>query len=373
MKKQFLLFPLLLSTLVLSECSKVDEVTPSTPTDLSITDVKVSNDRLVFSSQQVFDNTLTKLSASTPLGLDDWSKTVNFKSLRKAYIAELPNIERLIESNQAPAYALIEEFGLPDFYTVILNSAAEYQIGNKIYWFHNKFIYEANSEKELMDIKQNPAICKTKYITNSSTKNQKVVEEQQKLGTNSTTAGRTSQGGAFFNQRYAYEYNLYGDSRSRRRFIIGTRVFAVEQPRTNNGNTQNWRSYLNIQVRHQFYSFGNNDWYPQYGSIYVYCRQDKAEATVYVNNRSGNSDYFNIVNDPATTYTTDQYSAGADVGVGRFAYASNDISNGVASESDVYWTYEIDGQITVRNDQDTQRSFYVISGGPNSLGSAHMW
>jgi hypothetical protein len=376
MKKNFLLLSVLsLGTLTLSECSKVNEATPTPSTIIATTGIQVVNSRLVFANQQAFDKALNELSTLTSNGVDLWRKNIAFYSLQEAYRKELPSIEELIQSKKAPAYQLIEEFGFPYFYTVILNPEGEYQVGDKIYWCHSKSIYEANSEKELADIKQNPAICKVKYATTSSeVRAQSPKDKSRPTSYPSATTRVTSQpGGSYSNDKWIYDYNKNGDTGSKRRWIFSTRIFSTEQPRTNNNTTQNWRSYMSIIIKHLYYSFGSRTWYPITGSFFSYARIDKFDGTAYVNNFSGTSASYSIANQPEYTNTTNAYTDQTTVFNSAFVYISNDASSRSASESDVYFTYEIDGSLMARETDESNYSQFLIAGGPGYISGPHMW
>lgn len=155
----------------------------------------------------------------------------------------------------------MQEFGFPPSYATIINRQGEYQIGNKIYWFHNKYKFEVNSEEELLKVKSNPDSYKNKTLTKST-----IISEESIL---TGTSNRSWQ-----NADQVYSTNVYtsivtkeispnfiinNQSGSVRRFTYGTRMYA-EALGLSNGN-QTYDTYMFIYVALEYYSFGRKRWY----------------------------------------------------------------------------------------------------------------
>lgn len=152
----------------LNSCSKEQDVQLASHNTTARADVQVINGCLVFRDQKVFEQVRKELQQKAFLKegdrqLDAWEKNMHFTSLRSAATSERVHLEQLdLQGQSAPAHTLMDGFGFPDSYATLISPSGEYQIGTKIYWFHDGFKYEAGSRIELNFIKLNPSLAKHK-------------------------------------------------------------------------------------------------------------------------------------------------------------------------------------------------------------------
>lgn len=365
--------------LLVNGCSKMSDVSPSTEFTNPVGGVSVTNGRLVFADQKTFDAISNDVSGMDGDKLSAWTKGNRFYSLRDAALSELPNLERLIAQDKAPAYSLVTRFGFPSFYTAIINPLGEYQIGSKIYWFHDGFKHEVSSETELKAIKLNPASSAVKYRTASqeygAPASTTINGSATTINGSATSSNLTTQT-IGTNDRYTKVYNRFGDPGSRRRFIFATYVYTEELARTDNNATQNWRTYLHLRMKNEYYSFGSAKWYEAYESYYVYYRLDNCTARAYVNNFSGQEyifpPYQNQFDNGGGQDTNAANGGVFTVPITGFVNISNDATYGSASIYDVVWTFELDGQLlsSIRGDGN---STYTVVAGPGTIMGGHLW
>lgn len=144
------------STAFFTSCSKELDTTvyPNNQQEILINNgVKVQNGRVVFVDDATFIKIRQEFTNKTYPELDKWEESLGFSSLRK-----LDN-----EDKEFDEEGLMNEFHFPASYATIINRKGEYQVGNKIYWFHNGFKHEASSEEELNNIKENPSLSTKKF------------------------------------------------------------------------------------------------------------------------------------------------------------------------------------------------------------------
>lgn len=227
---------------VLSSCTKkdtVDTLSVATPAQ----DVKVlSNGRLAFADNKAFDQAFTNASSMSALQLDKWENRLNFHSLRAATTAE--------------SAKLLQGFGFPGQYAALISEAGEYQIGNRISWFHDGFRYVAQSEQELQAIKADPTIAKEKFSagvqkTSSDTPSgqeaaREVRDSDYQVG-DGRYNGRLETVGPGSQRKLSFESILYVEDASDRHYHDpGGRV---------------WYSSISINEYYEYYSSSANTYY----------------------------------------------------------------------------------------------------------------
>lgn len=261
--------------LILSSCSKQNDAEP-TEQITAKTDVSTLNGRLVFANQQSFDrvfNNLEEISThdDSKKELALWESQHNFTSLRVAANDESAHLAELdTQGKVAQAYKILTRFSFPSFYAAIINPSGEYQIGDKIYWFHDGFRYQAASESELAAIKNNPSQAQNKFAAGSYTVNSGI----SKVGkggidsnfiTNTVVQGNDPE--AY--DRYNYEFRYPQDYNSRRRIIYATTVY-VEDRGTNSG-LKHFYTNIRFQLKLEYFNNYYNKWYPSHeGYAYTY-------------------------------------------------------------------------------------------------------
>lgn len=280
MKSKFLFLIISLAGTAAS-CSKKDTIQPTDIiTPMGTSQVKVVNGRLVFTDQEALDQVrseLRTLASKTPSGktLDSWEQSIGFNSLRANAAKEVVNLEKKQTENQAtPAYDLMSKFSFPNFIASIINSSGEYQVGSKIYWFHDNFKYQANSESELVNIKKNPSLATIKSYaglseaspTNDHLKGtanpQRSTPENPIAGTNLVTI--SANGGTGNYQSYVSQtFLLNGDPGSQRHTVYALRVYTEAED-------GGYYTVLYLQIIYQYYSNGRRSWYAANGNSWSY-------------------------------------------------------------------------------------------------------
>lgn len=247
---QFRLIALLIGAVcTLSSCSKEQSVTPAPEAESTKSDVQVINGRLVFSSINTFEKVRDGLWKKNSQDLDVWENSIHFQSLRTKHIALDDTI----------SLGLMEEFGFPMQYAALINQGGEYQIADKIYWFHNGFKYEALSENELQRIKQNPSLAVQKYVAGKSLTSVKHVALPYVGSSQNRTIRTASSSG---DGKYQIEFDLNNDSGSRRRLSLELFTYAevtYSSPITGYNRTIFTAVVLNEYC--EYYSRGSRRWY----------------------------------------------------------------------------------------------------------------
>ena len=228
--------------------------------------IRVANGRVVFAEQKAFEQARTDLEQKSHLreggqATDAWEKQINFHSLRTAAAQEEKNLEQLqSEHKLSPAHDLMEDFGFPDYYAALINDAGEYQVGTKIYWFHEGFKYEANSEKELASIKKNTSLAKTKYKAGSQILRKTLLPGN---GSTGTTANRTVQSNnPYAYDKYTFLFDYQNDTGSKRRTILATSVYSEDYGTDYGALTHYWYTTIYLFIKYEYYSLGSRKWYP---------------------------------------------------------------------------------------------------------------
>lgn len=115
---------------------------------------KVENDRIVFHDDASFRQLRDELLKKNPADLLAWSKATGIKSLGASYL----------NGTEDSSNEMVNSFGFPLGLAMIINTKGEYQIGNKICWYHEGFRHEAADEQGLANIKSNPENSTSKFI-----------------------------------------------------------------------------------------------------------------------------------------------------------------------------------------------------------------
>jgi hypothetical protein len=367
MKSKFFFLIIGLAGTVVS-CSRKDAIQPTelvTPIDAS--QVKVINGRLVFTDQKALDQVrseLRTLAVNAPSGktLDAWEQNIGFKSLRADAAQESVNLEAKQVANQAtPAYDLVSKFGFPNFIASIINPSGEYQVGDKIYWFHDNVKYQANSESELASIKQNPSLATTKFYAGLSEVNPnkdhlKGIANSQPskssiVSTNRVTIG--NYGGANgYNSYVSQTFYLNGDLGSQRHTVYGLRVYTEAAE-------GGYYTALYLQIIYQYYSNGRRAWYAAVGNSWSY--DVNVQYTGYITALGGVEaptyppviiPTRNIINNSGSLTTSGTYDTGEinlQMGAAYINAAASDSRNTHLVSWDISVTGYINGNATNTN------------------------
>lgn len=251
--------------LALSSCSK-DQASqqPTTPVATSQADVTAANGRLVFASLESFTKVQAALGKMSYDELQKWEKSLNFNSLRSAAYDQSMHLEQLeLAGTPTPAYDLMQSFGIPTFYAASISPSGEYQIGATIYWFHEGFKYEAKSESELQQIKQNPALATEKSragIQSVSLATKKGATTSPIVTTKAVQSNQLECDDKFVSSTFG----LDGDQNSQRRVIFGSHIFSEYMNTTSGVGT--WHSIFYLRSKVDYYSNGSRKWYSADGT-----------------------------------------------------------------------------------------------------------
>ena len=239
----------------LSSCSKEPNALPEPSAKANSTGVEVVGGRLVFADTKSFQKLNDDLWRKNSQELAMWEQALGFQSLRAARVT--------LDETSAPG--LMMEFGFPMQYAALINPKGEYQIGDKIYWFHQGFKYEASSEEELQQIKSNPSTAKQKYHAGIVPKSGKV--SHINLPDDSLTQNRTvryNNGGSNGDSKYQYQFPLWYDNNSQRRLSFETFLYAEDVTGSYSipqGYGQAIRSGVVLNEYYEYYSRGSSRWY----------------------------------------------------------------------------------------------------------------
>lgn len=132
--------------LVLSNCTKKETADITVPNNLL--SVKVLSDgRMAFATTDAFNQTFNQIWSMTNPQIDKWEASIGFHSLRSAQKTDTS----------------LARFDFPAQYAALISEKGEYQIGDRINWYHDGYRYVAHSEEELIAIKANPSLATEKF------------------------------------------------------------------------------------------------------------------------------------------------------------------------------------------------------------------
>jgi hypothetical protein len=342
----------ILSTLLFSSCSLKEEVQPAQevqPTAQKLaTGIETVNNRLVFADQKTFEQARTILEsigthATSDKELASWEQALHFTSLRAVAAVESSKLEQL-EANGTPTpeYDLLDSFGFPSSYAAIISPAGEYQIGDKIYWFHKGFKYQANSEEELVRIKQNPEQATAKFQAGLS---------KNKVGTNANS--RVASNNPDADDKYVWNFYITGESGSYRRSMYATRIYTEDQGYgfVNGVNSHFFRSSVLLVIKFEYYSYGKRKWYPV-GQDFTW------QANV---NFTGNAFYpgqppFPIIYDSSVSQSGSFSNGYFSLNLASTTTLTTPSST---SSGDIGWSYQITGSLNGYPTSDPVHNYYV--------------
>jgi|GEM_PF-5692671 len=334
---------------LLNSCSQNTEDQPAPQTAVADASIRTVNGRLIFPSDQAFYTLRDKvLFQKTPAELDQWEKEHGFKSLR-----QLP-----LEA-EGEALNLLTQFHFPSSYAALINADGEYQIAERIYWFHEGFKYEAKSEEELARIKQNPSIAAVKFQAGA----QLVDKMSQQEGPNgTTTASREVRGADNTSGDRRWVGSTFGwDGRDRRitieTFIYSEDVTGQFVAPVPAGQAPNGTFYTSV-VLSIYREYYNRKWYrggePMNISYDVNCNgtvgtYNTGWELYYAGNPAGQRVANGIYYTGGGNFTTNL----------MYSYVRN--TNGNTGYKSYYWTYDIVGTISAAISQSTNNT-YTITG-----------
>ncbi|GAA4039226.1 hypothetical protein GCM10022409_26070 [Hymenobacter glaciei] len=244
-------------TCTLSGCSKESNALPEPAAKVSNAGIQLVNGRLVFADIKSFQKAEEALWRKNGHELELWEKALYFQSLRAAPVT--------LDETSTPG--LMMEFGFPMQYAALINPKGEYQIGDKIYWFHQGFKYEASSEEELQRIKNDPSIAKNKYQAGKVPMSGKVKHfTVTNPGSIQNRTVRNNNGGSAGDGKYPYQFPLYYDNNSQRRLSFETFLYAEDvtstyPPPQFSGYAQTIRTGVVLNEYYEYYSRGSGRWY----------------------------------------------------------------------------------------------------------------
>ena len=346
----------------LTNCAKEQDAQPASQI-ATITDnqVKVVNDRLVFADQKAFEQLSEKLHqmsnyATNSQELATWEKSVRFTSLRAAAAKEEAQLEQLdTQGKPAVAHELMTKFGFPISYAAIISPLGEYQIGSKIYWFHDGFKYQADSEEELSTVKLNQASAKVKFQAGYRVVDNKNATESGKVS--GTTANVTVQSlDPYANDKYVSStFGYRGDTGSPRRIIYATHVYVEDRGVSN--SRQTFYTELDLFIKYEYYSRGSGKWYPANES-FTWSAYIDGSYSPGVNRTSYTLDFM-YPTGPSGNSLQGTYSNG--IQSISLAYAYLKTAPYVTGPTEVYWYFSLKGGIDSHPTNDNlSSSRYVV-------------
>lgn len=133
-------------------------VESSNPLDLIV----LENDRLVFESNEHFNNCLNEIAKMNDEELDLWETSLGFKSYRtySNNIIKKEWEEFMAVSEAGGNVDELEDTELtemPEILSALANTECEYQVGTKIFWLNKEYEYIIDNQNEelLTEIKKN--------------------------------------------------------------------------------------------------------------------------------------------------------------------------------------------------------------------------
>lgn len=350
-----------------SGCSEEqDVVAPVDSITVKQSDVKMVEGRLVFSDQEAFErtvNTLRKMSASEngSQSLSSWEKTMRFVSLQASSDYEMGRLEELdIQNKPAPSYTLMQSFGFPIYYATIINPSGEYQIGDKIYWFHDGFEYEAESEKNLLEIKGNTSLAKIKYKAGSQIVKSGEIKSNKDYDVTIESNLSTLSNYPYANDKYSTTYTYLGDAGSIRRTIYAVRVYTNEKSGPSEF-ARYFSSGIDLLIKYEYQSLRTGKWYPRkdyewfvWNTNFTFSGQAAAERPL------GSTQYFN-----KTVISNGQTNKG--IQTIPLAYESDVVGTAFGpyytQDRNIFWNFEINGSISGYPERDGLKNTYTVGPG----------
>jgi hypothetical protein len=314
------------TSVTFSSCSKKDAVSA----EATQAAVRVTNGRVIFANQQAFDATTNELWQKSPEQLNTWEQKLGFASLRTKYLAD---------ANQGPAASLMNKFQFPSSYATIINEAGEYQIADKIYWFHEGYKHEANSEAELQQLKSNPAASKVKFHADSKP-GKPIAVQVKKPGAGANgdmqTNSNTLNSGSGEDTRYNYTF-FYKDpnqyTRGNYRITYSTSVYTEDR------GPGHFYTVLSLPMRVEFEAAGGG-WYNAGESRrYEYSLQLYANA-----NYKGYDSRVDVRNTLNVITPFQDSNISVELGHADVYYPANCFFCNPTTEK-IYWNYDLSGSL----------------------------
>lgn len=340
----------------LISCSKTERIEPNVAGTTDITSsVKVINGRMVFADQKALDQMRNKLSelsekADGAKALAEWEKDMRFTSLRASADNEMLNLEALqTVGSPTPAFDLVSDFGFPAYISSIINDAGEYQVGGKIYWFHDKIKYQADSESELLLIKQNPSLAKVKLkagLTNTNNRGSSKNKLENPIATNFVSQGVDPYAANGFTSP---TFNLNNDPGSQRRIIYDLHVYAEDDGWYN--SVHYFYTALYLQLKYEYYSSGRRGWYPAVGQKFNWQTDLSVRGVPYIQNQ---------LNTIYGGYVSLKQSGSTDQGISSINIIGYQLTSyGNTQTNNIVWGIDGGGTINGYPDIDPAHPFAV--------------
>jgi hypothetical protein len=265
--------------------------------------VRFENGRLVFENSEVFKNLLNYLTKN-PQSIDSFENAFpNYVSWRRF------NRQILNDSSASPLILCDSCLELPNFFQVILNSKAEFQVGNIIVFVSEGKSYEIPYSQE-NSLKVNGVFDKRLLIEIPSYNFENILVENRENGRNYADA------------KYQYEYHFGGHTYKQ--------VFEIAATKFKLPGTSSSGSFLYMRMKLEYLkrrTFGSPIWTPA-----------GENRTTLVNNFNGSSSYNNqsytsrnhYINEPYTTsnqnkefYLNEVYGSSHLIDPSKWTYSFN--------------------------------------------------
>lgn len=315
-------------------CKKSSLEPQATPSD----EIKVENNRLVFSSQEAFQKTLDALFD----GKTDRSVIPNnksFVSLKQAF-------STINWENQTTTDASLFDLynaGFPLAHQQLLNEKGEVKIGSDIVWYHKnqKYYIPEEKENEIASLKANPTLIekKARFGKTISLSNE---ADEQLSGILTTDLPIT---GALHSP-HQMEFYKTSDLSKKRKYVHELAVFYEDFV-----GGPYWKTYLTLKIKLEYR--GGGSWNPSPGEVRF--MQWNLQGTASVSNGiyTGTYELPQFVNYSGSVTQTGDYS----VPLGRYLGSGTKVPG-------AKWVINISGSMYHRIVGDADANIYSHSGNP---------
>ncbi|MFD2919606.1 hypothetical protein ACFS6H_07815 [Terrimonas rubra] len=301
-------------------------------------EIKVENNRLVFSSQEAFQKTVDALFDGK-LDKSVLPNNKSFLSLEKAFSAINWENESATDASLIDLY----NAGLPLAHQQLLNAKGEVKIGANIVWYNKnqKYYIPASQENEIAHLKANPALIekKARFGKTISLSNE---ADEQLSGTLTTDLPIS---GALHSP-HQMEFYKTSDLSKKRKYVHELAVFYEDFV-----GGPYWKTYLTLRIKLEYR--GGGSWNSSPGEVRF--MQWNLQGTASVSNGiyTGTYELPQFVNYSGSVTQAGDYS----VPLGRYLGSGTKVPG-------AKWVINISGSMYHRIVGDADANIYSHSGNP---------
>jgi hypothetical protein len=178
-------------------------------------EVKIVDGRLVFKDTESFRQTVESLKTKSENELTTWERSLNFNSLRNGSSEGEENLK--------------QEFGFPSLYSAVINPEGEYQIGDKLYWYHAGQKHQFNSITDLHAARQGKVVPHITLVAGYK----KLASKASSAGARTIESNLNGRVGEYQREFCLWEdYNPKGECKGVRKIVYETIVYTDQVPYT---------------------------------------------------------------------------------------------------------------------------------------------